>query len=124
MSRDNINPGLIAWLGPAAEEMTDEQVERFAAISRDVDRRYPDVDEQPMRDAALGAAVQYMLGETTPEDARRALGEARMAEACASAASQQIAVMLVEEGTYEIPAAEAVGISRPTLRRALGKRTA
>lgn len=112
---------LTPWLGPAADEMTADQIARFHAEAERIDARYPDPDEQDERDAALSAVVQYLLGETRPTDAGRALTAARMAEAHAMAASQQIAVMAVADGMSEVKAAEACGIDRNTLRRALGK---
>jgi hypothetical protein len=120
-NRDSIAPGLAAWLGPALDQLTDAQIGLVADASRAINDRYPDPDEEHLRDAALSAAVQYLLGDTSAEEAKRRLAEARAEEAMASAAAQQVAVMLVGEGMFEIPAAAAVGITRTTLRRALGK---
>ena len=113
---------LMAWLGPAAEELTAEQIERIAAESRDIDQRYPDPDEQPERDAALSAVVQHLLGETTAEDANRALVAARRAEREAFAAALQIAVMLVRDREKKATAARRAGIDRMSLLKALGER--
>lgn len=115
--------GLMAWLGPAVGELTAEQIERIADEARDIDDRYPDPDEQPERDAALSATVQYLLGETTPEDANRALIEARRREREAYVAAVQVAVMMVRDGAMQkAPAARAVGIDRMSLLKALGER--
>lgn len=115
---------LMAWLGPAADELTPEQIERVAAASSDIDRRYPDPDESDLRDAALSAVVQYLLGETTPEDAGRALIEARRGERQAYVAAEQIAVELVRDagGRDKSAAARRVGIDRMSLLKALGER--
>lgn len=117
-----ITDDLMAWLGPAADELTPEQIERVAAEARRIDERYPDPDEQPERDAALSAAVQYLLGETTPEDARRTLDDARRREREAFVAAEQIAVMLVGDGSKKATAARLVGIDRMSLLTALGER--
>ncbi|GAA2644476.1 hypothetical protein GCM10010399_92970 [Dactylosporangium fulvum] len=113
---------LMAWLGPAADELTAEQIDLVAEASREIDERYPDPDEQPERDAAQSATVQYLLGETTPEDANRALIAARLAEARAYAAALQVAVMAHRSGTAEAAAARLAGVDRMSLRKALGKR--
>src|SRR5690606_36664379 len=84
--------------------------------------RYPDPDDQELRDAALSAAVQWMLGETTLERAREQLVSARIAAARASAAAQQVAVMAHADGMPESHADAAVGIDRMVLREPLGKR--
>ncbi|MER6757621.1 hypothetical protein ABT235_25945 [Micromonospora echinofusca] len=115
---------LMAWLGPAASDLSAEQIERFAEEARIIAERYPDPDEQSERDAAMSAAVQYILGETTPEDAHRALVDARRREREAFAASAQIATMLVADagGKGKSQAARAVGIDRMSLLKALGER--
>lgn len=119
---------LLAWLGPAADELTAEQIERVAAESREIDQRYPDPDQQDERDAALSAVVQYLLGETTPEEAGRALIDARRQAREAFAAATWTAVMLVRDNPpagrrgYKAIAAARVGIDRMSLLKALGER--
>ena len=114
---------LTAWLGPAADEMTADQRSRFDAEAERITARYPDPDHQPEREAALSAAVQYLLGETKAIDVANALTAARMAEARALAAAQQVATMLVaDKVASEVVAARDCGIDRMTLRKALGKR--
>lgn len=113
---------LMAWLGPAIDDMTAEQTERVAAEARRIGERYPDPDEQPDREAALTAVVQYLLGETTPEDVSRALTEARRRAHEAYVAAEQVAVMLVGDGTPKAVAARQAGIDRMSLLKALGER--
>lgn len=115
---------LEAWLGSALSDLTDEQVDRLATESGRIDGRYPDPDEQDLRDAAMSAAVQYLLDETTIDDAGRALTLARLELGRAMAVAQQLAAMAVEDGTVssEYQAAERAGIDRMTVRKALGKR--
>lgn len=117
-----IDPGLMAWLGPAAEELTDEQIKRVADEAKRIDERYPEPDDQYKRDAALSAVVQYLLGETSAEEARRALDKARDQARAAYIAAEQIAVMLVADGAAKAVAARSVGIDRMSLLKALGER--
>lgn len=118
-----IPDGLMAWLGPAADQLTAEQIERVADASRDIDSRYPDPDYQPERDAALSATVQYLLGETTPEDGNRALIAARLAADLAYTAALQLAVMAHRvDGTPKATAAKRAGVDRMSLLKALGER--
>lgn len=114
---------LEAWLGPALSDLTGEQIERLMAESDRIGERYPDPDEQDLREAALSAAVQYLLGETTIDDAGRALTKARLEQDRAMAAAQQLAAMAVEDGLMsEYQAADRARIDRMTVRKALGKR--
>lgn len=112
---------LEAYLGDALADMTTEQVDRLHAEADRIDARYPDPDEQEERDAAMSAAVQYLLGETSIDDAARALITAQRARDAAMAAVQQIAVMAHADGMTQEVAAQRAGIARKTLLRALGK---
>lgn len=113
---------LAAWLGPALDDLTDDQLDRIAAESERIDARYPDPDEQPERDAALSAVVQYLLGETTVDDAGRSRLAAQRAERLSVVVSQQVAMMAIaDHGLSEVEAARRAYIDRNTLRRALGK---
>lgn len=127
MDRETTRRELLDWLGGTAT-LTDEQMDKLITASQDVDGRYPDPDEQGERDAALSASLQYLLGETTPEDAKRTLIDARAAEGRAYAAALQIAVMLVHERRAagkepnKLGAANAAGVDRMSLLKALGER--
>lgn len=119
---------LTAWLGPAYDELTDEQRDVFAREAADIAERYPDPDDEPghrqaERDAAMSAVVQYLLGETTPDDAARALRAARDAERRASIAAQHIALMSHRHGGVgKSAAAREAGIDRHSLLWVLGER--
>ncbi len=113
---------LYDWLGPAREQLTDEQIERLCAETDRIEARHPGPDGQDLRDAAMSAAVQYLLGETTIESAGRALTLARLAEDRAMSAAKQVAAMSVADGMPVKRAAERVGIDRMTLLGVLGKR--
>ena len=117
-----ISDDLMAWLGPAAEDLTAEQIEQVAVAARDIAERYPDPDDSHLRDAALSATVQYLLGDITAEDADRALIEARQREQEAYAAALQVAVMLRGDGEQKATAARRAGVARMSLLKALGER--
>jgi uncharacterized protein YcfJ len=112
-----------AWLGPALDELTADQITRLHAESDAIDERYPEPDDEMLRQTALAAAVQYLLGETTPEGAGRALAAARRVEGEAFAASMQIARMACDDRLLtEVDAAAVCRIDRMSVRRARGKR--
>jgi len=113
---------LEAWLGPALSDLAPEQVDRLMQEAEDIAAYYPGVDDEELRDAALSAAVQLLLGDTTPEECARELRAARAAEARASAAAQQIAAMMVRDGVPKARAARECGIDRMTLLTRLGER--
>lgn len=113
---------LMAWLGPAAGALSAEQIELVAAEARRINERFPDPDEQPERDAALSAVVQYLLGDTTDDEVMRELANARALAARAFAAAEAFAVMLVRDGEKKATAARRVGIDRMSLLKALGER--
>lgn len=111
-----------AWLGPALPELNPEQVDQLHREAERIEERYPDPDEQDLRDAALSAATQYLLGETSIDDAGRELTDIRMKEARAYAAAYQIATLAAEAGMPEAEVARRAGIDRMTVRRKiLGK---
>ncbi len=119
---------LMAWLGPAADDLTPEQIDRIAAEEADIDHRYSDPDQEPERQQALSAVVQHLLGDSTPEDAARALSDARRREREAFVVALQVAVMLVRDRVQagerpdKASAARRCGIDRMSLLKALGER--
>lgn len=52
-----------AWLGPAVDELTDEQIELVAREAQKIAARFPDRDEEQERQDALNSYVQQLLGE-------------------------------------------------------------
>ncbi len=111
-----------AWLGPAEAEMSDEQIDRFIDVWDAVDDRYPDPDDQPIRDEVLSAAVQYLLGDVTTTAAGDRLRRARADSERALAAARQVALMAVADGAAEAATARELGVDRMALRGWLGKR--
>ena len=55
-----------AWLGPALEQMTDEQLEAFDDAARQIFDRYPATDDDPdAATEALSGALMVILGDDT-----------------------------------------------------------
>ena len=111
-----------AWLGPAADGLTEEQRERFAAEWDEIVARYPRPDDQDERTAALTACVQYLLGETSVADAGAERARTQRAALDALAAARQVARMAALDGLPEAAVARSASIDRMTLRKDLGKR--
>src|SRR5690606_15310302 len=108
---------LEAWLGPALEDLSPEQVDRLHREAEAIDERYPDPDDADDREAALTAAVQYLLGELTVEEAGRRRRETREAERHARVQAIQVACMAEADGMPAAAAARAAGIDRQVLIR-------
>lgn len=109
------------WAGPAWGELTEAQQRALDDLGDEVADRYPDDDDQPLRDAALSAAVQYWLGETTLDDAGHELRRARQAEAEARAAARQLAILAAADAVPETQIAARLGVDRQPVRKWLGK---
>ncbi|MGH3496303.1 MAG: hypothetical protein ACRDP1_02410 [Nocardioidaceae bacterium] len=111
------------WLGPAADQLTAEQLDRFEYEAKRVLARVgDDPGDQPDRDTALSAVVQYLLGEIAIDQAGADRVRTRTAERAASLVAQQVARMAVLDGMPEAEAARRAGLDRMTVRAALGKR--
>lgn len=106
-----------AWLGPVG--LTDEQRDRFTTIWDDVTGRYP--DDQDAATAALSAAVQYLVGETRPEDAGRDIARLTASLEDARAAARAVAVLAIADGESESALAARMGVTRMTVRKWLDK---
>src|SRR5690606_32815716 len=113
---------LEAWLGPALDQLTPEQVSRLHREAGDITARYPDPDDADDREAALTAATQYLLGELTVEEAGRRRRETMAAERHARVQAIQVAAMAEADGMPTAVAARAAGIDRQVLiRRRAGR---
>lgn len=108
---------LEAWLGPALDDLTPEQVSRLHREAEAIDARYPDPDDADEREAALVAAVQYLLGDLTVEEAGKRRRETRAAERHARVQAIQVACMAAEDGMPTAAAARAAGLDRQVLIR-------
>lgn len=116
-----ITEAMTAWLGPAAEELTEDQLDRFERIWDEVDERYPGEGDEDIAAEVLSTAVQYLLAEVTIDEAGAKRAATRTESLRASAAAQQIAIMAVEDGMSEAEAARRAKIDRMWLRKRLGK---
>ncbi len=117
-----LSDDLRAWLGPAADDLTAEQLERVADLSRRIDAFYPDPDEHREREAALSAVVQHLLGDTSPSEVRQAHVDAKLRAREAAVAATWVGVALAEETGNKLGAAREVGVDRMVLLETLGER--
>lgn len=108
---------LEAWLGPALAEMTPDQVDAMARHADLIEDRYDDDD---MRGVAAGGALQIVLSDSTLEQAGEALARARRAERDAMATLTG-ALIASAETDSESSLARRAGVTRVTVRKALGK---
>lgn len=108
---------LEAWLGPALDDLTTEQVERLHREAEAIAARYPDDDDADDREAALIAAAQYLLGDLTLEEAGRRRRETRAAERHARVQAIQVSLMAAADGMPTASAARAAGLDRQVLIR-------
>ena len=97
---------LTAWLGDT--DLTGDQRARLVAEVAVIERAYPDPDDQAERDAAMSAAVQYLLGDTGPREVGVALAEATRCLHEARAAMRTVARLMVADGATEVAAAGAL----------------
>lgn len=116
-----------AWLGPAVEEMSDREIAAFAASVEKIDEALPvPADGEPEdvadeREAAMSAALQVQLGETTLEEVSQNLVIARAKVARAMAAVKGAVIAAAAGGASETELAARTGLNRSTVRAALGK---
>lgn len=108
-----------AWLGDTT--LTDEQRATFEAEISEIMAAYPDPDDQDVRDAAMSAALQYILGETSADEVRQKNIAAIQATANARAAVRTVARLMSATGVSESQISRDLGVTRITVRAALGK---
>lgn len=114
-----------AWLGPAADDITDEQLAQLDAASDAIGTRWPDPDDTEDRERALSAAAQVILGDATLEATGQAWRASVRAEASARAALTG-ALIASHTGALRGPGslsglAVRSGASLNTVRKALGR---
>ena len=100
---------------------TPEQLDRFHTAAAVVEARWPDPDDQHERDAALYAALAVITGEESVEAIGHRATEAQGVLLRARAA--QVGAALAARDTYpsEQAMADALGVTRMTVRSWLGK---
>ena len=108
---------LEAWLGPTLAEMTPDQI---AAMSRHADLIEARYDDEALRSVAAGGALQIVLSDGTLEQLGEALARARQEEREAMAMLTG-AIIASADTDSESSLARRAGVTRVTVRRALGK---
>ena len=108
---------LEAWLGPALAEMTPDQVDAMARYADTIAARYAD---DAMRSVAASGALQIVLSNSTLEQLGEALARARQEEREAMAMLTG-ALIASAETDSESSLARRAGVTRVTVRKALGK---
>jgi hypothetical protein len=114
-----------AWLGPAADTITDDQLTALDAASDAITARWPDPDLNDLRTEALSAAAQIILGDDTLEAHAAAWQAARGTERQRHAALTG-ALIVSATGARSGPGSEGdlierSGASRMTVRKAIGR---
>jgi hypothetical protein len=107
---------LDAWLGDT--EMTGEQRAALHAAAAAIADRYPHADLADSREQALSAAAMLIVGDDTLEGVAAQWREARQVEQARHAALT--GALIAAEGS-EVALAERAGVTRMTVRKALGK---
>lgn len=107
---------LTAWLGDT--EVTDEQRRALHAAADAIAARYPAPDLSDDRERALSAAAMLILGDSTLEEIAGEWREARRIESERHAA---LTGALIAADGSEVALAERAGVTRMTVRKALGK---
>ena len=108
---------LEAWFGPALAEMTPDQVDAMARYADMIAARYAD---EALRSVAAGGALRIVLADSTLEQLGEALARARQDEREAMAVLTG-ALIASAETDSESSLARRAGVTRVTVRRALGK---
>ncbi|WP_226363208.1 hypothetical protein [Pseudonocardia sp. ICBG1142] len=107
------------WLGVDAAELSDEQAARVDAAFAVITSRYVGPDKAVEREAALGAAVQVVLGRASLDEISVLWHRAKELERERLAALS--GALVVTPGS-ERTLAERSGAARMTVRRALGRK--
>jgi len=109
-----------AWLGDT--DTTPEQRTALARISDTlVEKRYPGDDGKADAHDAFASATMYVLGDTTLAEVGDAYLQARAAEQAAHTRLTGAIIAAAELGVSESEISRQTGVTRVTVRRALGK---
>lgn len=113
---------LRGFLGHVYDETTPEQREQISSAADQISTRWPDSDLTDLRTEAMNAAVAVILGDDTDTGIAQQWARARHAERMAHAqlTGAIIAGQLVAPES-ESSQADRLGVTRVTLRKALGK---
>ena len=106
-----------AWLGPALEQMTDEQLEVFDDAARQIFDRYTTDDDGPGRAEALSGALMVILGDDTLDGLGGAYRQA--VEAASEAHGRLIGAVIASRDLGPSEISRRSGLSRVTVTKAL-----
>jgi len=121
------NHDYTAWLGPAAEQLTDDQRCAFDRVAGELNARYPERDAagEPTDDTRGGegmtGACMVLLGDATLAELAGDWSRARVVERDAMARLTGAIMATVEQGATEADIVRATGITRRTIRKAMGR---
>lgn len=102
------NPDVMAWLGDAADDMTDEQIVEFHKAWDEIFELFTDdEDEQTELLTSAHIAITHGIDLESARLGREAL--------------RWLVVEAVQRGMSEVEAAQRAGVDRSTVRRWLGK---
>ena len=107
-------------LGPAYDDTTDEQRQAVTRVSDMLDKRWPLPDYTDEHTDALNAALAVILGDATPAELA---DNWRSASAAEKVAHRRLtgAIMVASLTAAETTIAAQLGVSRMTIRKAVGK---
>ena len=107
-----------AWLGPARDDMTDEQLEAFDDAARQIFDRYPASEDDPAAGTeALSGALMVILGDATLDGLGGAYQQA--VEAAGGAHGRLIGAVIASRDLGPSEISRRSGLSRVTVTKAL-----
>lgn len=119
---------LDAWLGDAATELTDEDIEQLLRDANAIEERYPDPDDADDQQTAITTVLRLSTEdhETVLNELADKLYAARRADHDARVALRQAALSLIHHGGKGIYSeqgfAQVAGVTRMSVREWIGKR--
>ena len=107
-----------AWLGPALDEMTDEQLDAFDDAAREIQDRWPGSEDDPAAGTEqLSGALMVILGDDTLEGLGAAYRQA--VEATSEAHGRLIGAVIVSRDLGPSEISRQSGLSRVTVTKTL-----
>jgi hypothetical protein len=110
-----------AWLGDAAVELSDEQIDTITAAFGAIDERYPSPDDSDTRQLAYTGAAQVLLGDADLGQIADGWRTTRRVERDAMATLTGALIASAPALVTETRLAEEARLNRMTVRKALGK---
>lgn len=101
--------------------LNDDQRDALEWADRRATDLYPDDDMASEREQVLSGAMQYIAGDTTPEQIKSAIEAARHALSQTMDQARGLIIAADFAGVPETQIADLTGLNRMTVRAALGK---